>query len=212
MKSSMELSATKIQRKSPTDLAKVQPHGLTTTDGKQITQPLPSPVETDKALRQSLKLVKNCWTASHDNQGRISEMTVTGEIPENILTMAESSLMPIDNVVLVAMISSMYVETARPKGEQIDLELAITVYFDRLSKYPADIVHDALASWPEQSKWWPTWKDLFDLMDWRYRQRVIIRNALLNPQQKAIEQKAPERESQQSKIDTVERIMGGMKT
>lgn len=77
------------------------------------------------------------------------------------------------------LLTNVYMKTARRQGEQLDLDMAIECYMEELKQYPADIVYDALTRWPKISDWWPTWKGLADIMDWRVRTRRLKLAALV---------------------------------
>jgi len=108
---------------------------------------------------------------------------------------------------LAALISRLYVRTARKRGEQIELDLAIDTYLGDLSKYPADIVHDAVEGWPETNKFWPTWCDLFESIGWRTEQREVILKALHQPPKMKMHREEPERESLESREACVKEVM-----
>lgn len=43
--------------------------------------------------------------------------------------------------------------------------ITLAAYATRLRAYPADIVRAVLDGWPTQSEFWPTWKELYDLLE-----------------------------------------------
>lgn len=59
-----------------------------------------------------------------------------------------------------------------------DIAWASSVYAERLADWPADAVMYALRRWPEKSKWWPTWKDLQDLLEEACADRKVLLRAL----------------------------------
>ena len=170
------------QRKLPTVLGKAQPHGLTTTDGRQnIT--IASPEETDQIIRVSLKpLMPLLQIQGYDKDNNPLAMKATGPLPADLRKVAisglEMSLITMPTEQIGALIEKVYMKTARRQGEQLDLNKAIKCYMEELETYPADIVHHALTEWPKISKWWPTWFDLAEIMDWRTNTRRLKLAAL----------------------------------
>jgi len=75
------------------------------------------------------------------------------------------------------LIAEVFSLTKRKKDDQITLDLAVEAYGSRLEQYPADIVHEVLTKWPDQSMWWPSWHELKEEIDWRNR-RAKMRDAL----------------------------------
>jgi len=63
--------------------------------------------------------------------------------------------------------------------KQDDLTLMISAYADELSHFPGDIVHHVLMEWPNKSRWFPAWHDLFDNLSWRTNKRQFLLDALL---------------------------------
>lgn len=70
--------------------------------------------------------------------------------------------------------------TASRPNNQDSITLKLATFVSALSKYPGDLVLNAIERWPHVSKWNPTIKELEDLMNQTgLRQRVLMREALL---------------------------------
>lgn len=65
------------------------------------------------------------------------------------------------------LIASVYALTKRKATDGMTLNIAIEAYMAKLEEYPADIVHEVLSKWPDQSMWWPSWNELKAEIDWR---------------------------------------------
>jgi hypothetical protein len=59
-----------------------------------------------------------------------------------------------------------------------DTKFMAAAYMEELTRYPADIVSDALRFWARNEKWWPAWSELRDLLDARVRRRRAMKAAL----------------------------------
>lgn len=57
-------------------------------------------------------------------------------------------------------------------------ELTLKVYARELLAYPADVVRDVLSEWARKSKWWPTWNELYTLLEDATRPRSLMLYAL----------------------------------
>jgi hypothetical protein len=64
-----------------------------------------------------------------------------------------------------------------------ELTLQLSVYIDELSYFPADIVIQVLQTWPTISKWFPTWHELNDELQWYTNRRQFKIDALLKGSQ-----------------------------
>lgn len=64
--------------------------------------------------------------------------------------------------------------TARQGKTEIDLELMIQAYIDKLSAYPADAIEAALDNLADKSKWFPAWAEIQEELDWLTRRRRFI--------------------------------------
>lgn len=85
---------------------------------------------------------------------------------------------PLPRKIMADMIKKLYVQTARRNGDQMDLNLTVGVYIENLSEYPADVVYHVLKQWPKQSKWWPTWYELAEMLEFWVTPRRVLLEAL----------------------------------
>ena len=77
---------------------------------------------------------------------------------------------------IIMALGKLRIKTAAKDGD--DLEARIAVYAEELGEYPADIVLDALNRWPKMSRWFPTWHELMDIIEWRANKRKWTLEAL----------------------------------
>lgn len=72
--------------------------------------------------------------------------------------------------------------TAKRTESGEDEEMTVTAFMERLAEYPGDIVIDAIRGWPNKSRWWPTWFDLAEQINFwmEDRTRLISRHRRQN--------------------------------
>lgn len=56
-------------------------------------------------------------------------------------------------------------KTASASMGHEDVKAQVSIYARDLTAYPAQAVQQALAEWPRQSRWWPTWYELQELIE-----------------------------------------------
>ena len=66
------------------------------------------------------------------------------------------------------------------KEDDVDVEIRVAAYVERLAPYPGEAVIWALKKWPEtkDGTFWPAWKGLFDLLEYRVGERRLMLEAL----------------------------------
>jgi hypothetical protein len=75
-------------------------------------------------------------------------------------------------------VGRMRARTIRRAEDQMDMMLTIAVFSEDVANYPADVVIDGCRSWASQNKYFPSWSELKDMLDWRVRKRRLMREAL----------------------------------
>lgn len=70
--------------------------------------------------------------------------------------------------------------TKRRKDDQGDTELLVAAYVEKLAPYPGEAVVHVLRKWPEteKGKWWPSWSELYDMLEYRVGERRLMLEAL----------------------------------
>lgn len=68
--------------------------------------------------------------------------------------------------------------TASRASTAEDFDLATSAYADKLREYPDDAVRIVLAEAPDRSKWWPTWFELRERLEYHTRHRRLILRAI----------------------------------
>ena len=70
--------------------------------------------------------------------------------------------------------------TKRRKEDQGDMKLMIAAYVEKLLPYPGEAVVHVLRKWPETQwgKWWPSWAELYALLESRVAERRLMLEAL----------------------------------
>ena len=150
---------------------------------QQLTQrQSQSVVETEHNLQASLpQSVASSLDAVVDRDFNVVAYTIDGPCPVDDLTAAiaaiDAASQPMPAKALGMLIAEVFSLTKRKKDDQITLDLAVEAYGSRLEQYPTDIVHEVLSKWPDQSRWWPSWHELKQEIDWR-NNRAKIKAAL----------------------------------
>lgn len=106
---------------------------------------------------------------------------------EAALQASADSFAPADPDDLIAALAEMSVLVAARDQSEFAGQLTLRAYARRLSEWPADIAAAALREWPDQSKWWPAWLELRELMEPMIAPRRAIFRALEAAVRKRIE-------------------------
>lgn len=72
----------------------------------------------------------------------------------------------------VAELTKLRVKVAKRAEDELDWQLSLDALLDELEPYPADILVSELRAWPRHSKWWPTLKELKEVLDRRVQRRL----------------------------------------
>lgn len=87
-----------------------------------------------------------------------------------------ASLRPATEADMEMWLGKLSLVAVRKKTDELESELTLLAYTERLVAYPGDIVRDTLQSW--HSKWFPTWGELKEIMDRRVAPRLAVKTAL----------------------------------
>jgi hypothetical protein len=93
--------------------------------------------------------------------------------------MLQKALEPLPSEQILKELTRLKLKTMARNITTEELSLQLAVYTDDLAQYPADIVVKVLRDWPKQNKWWPTWHELVNEMEWRTNGRQYKLDALV---------------------------------
>jgi hypothetical protein len=172
--------------KAPPSVSSNSPrHGSTAVAGLMNFKPtalanLPA-VQVDRAVMHSLPPSLK-WANKLSKDFDLLAWKVEGTLED--LRTAESSLTamlePLSPDIVARGIAELIALTAPPKDT--DPKIMAIAYQKRLAEYPADAVIYALREWPNQSKWFPAWAELRDMLEYRTHDRKLrlqaVRNAM----------------------------------
>jgi len=79
---------------------------------------------------------------------------------------------------LVRALTKMDMLTKRRQGEEGDTKLLIAAYLERLSEIPADMALYALKEAPKRSPWFPSWHELYEIIEDELRDREMMLEAV----------------------------------
>ena len=140
-----------------------------------------SVVETERNLQASLPpSVVSSLDAVVDKDFNVVAYTNDGPCPVDDINAAiaaiDAASQPMPAKALGMLIAEVVRLTKRKKDDQITLDLVVEAYGSRLEQYPADIVHEVLTKWPDQSMWWPSWHELKVEIEWRNKRGKLKDN------------------------------------
>lgn len=156
---------------------------ISTPSQLPIVDPLPTSVA---AVEDSLKTllppsVQRSLDDVVNSDYEVVAYTINGVCPiddiKTAIAVIDKHSQPMPPEPLGMMIANVYALTKRKASDEMTLNIAIEAYMSKLEQYPADIVHEVLNKWPDQSKWWPSWHELKQEIDWR-NSRAKIKAAL----------------------------------
>ena len=159
---------------------------------KQLTTELAEQpaVIADKALANSLALttgleLEEKITTDFNFAGYIITSNVTEEQLREIHSLVSETMAPAkDNDLAKGVLELRALTSHRREGEDIDIVLE--AYVRKLKAYPKDAAMETLTRLADTSKWFPSWAEIKDDVEWRCKHRV----GLL----KAVERKLHERQ------------------
>ena len=159
---------------------------------KQLTTELAEQpaVIADKALANSLALttgleLEEKITTDFNFAGYIITSNVSEDQLREIHSLVSETMAPAEDNDLAKGVLKLRALTAhRREGEDIDIVLE--AYVEKLKAYPKDAAMETLTRLADNSKWFPSWAEIKDDVEWRCKHRT----GLL----KAVERKLHERQ------------------
>jgi hypothetical protein len=76
-------------------------------------------------------------------------------------------------------VGALRMRTKARKETEDDLEMLMAIFTDDVSEYPADVVVDACKTWGKANVFFPSWSELNELCDRRFRKRAAMSAALI---------------------------------
>lgn len=124
-------------------------------------------------------------TAEHGWDEEFQGYSILGAIDAADLHEAAGSLAlcdaPAPKSVISRELTRLRAMTASRADNLDDKRVLATVYTEAMAAYPEDVVVATIAYWVSAEKWWPTWSELKDALDFRCRKRNALRAALRMP-------------------------------
>ena len=106
---------------------------------------------------------------------------IEGEITPELKKAVIDATKPLDAAQIAKELAIVEVLTKRRDDGDFDTKLLISVYVDKLRKYPADVVKYVLGKAPENSAFFPAWFDLYEDLEFWSNDRFRLRDAILTP-------------------------------
>jgi len=139
-------------------------------------------VATSLTLSVGLK-VEEQLTSDFDFKGYIITNDVSDKKLNETYEAIQSTMTPADDSVIARALAKLMALTA---GKAKDIDLTLESYVQKLRQYPKDAVIESLNKLSDENKWFPSWSEIKDDVEFRCRHRT----GLL----KAIERKQNERQ------------------
>jgi hypothetical protein len=97
---------------------------------------------------------------------------------EEALAILAEANQPADEAFIVQELTRMRMLTKARPQDSTDLTLMAAAYAEEMAAYPADVIRSACRKWAAMEKWWPSWAELKDLLEFRMRRRKAMLEAL----------------------------------
>lgn len=147
------------------------------------------PAKTDRVLGESLTSLlgskpKAVWSDKTTTHGWDGDLVgyklpaMTEEKRTQALHLVDQSLMPMTQSECFGLLGELKLTTMSRADQGHDLEAQLKIYARKLQEFPADVVRHVLTSQSSHSKWWPTWAELKDRLDFGLRRRLKLKEAL----------------------------------
>jgi len=135
-----------------------------------------------RSVASSLSLKEREWVGENGYDFEVIGAELSQEVPEEDrakgLAMFEAVCRPAPPQDIVVALGKLRMLTAAKKENGDDMDARIIIYAEKLSEYPGDIVLDALKRLPKMSKWFPTWHEIYQMVEWRAKRRQVQLDAL----------------------------------
>ena len=137
----------------------------------------------DKDARNSLKpALALCLEAQYSPEWDTTRFDITGQVKKADLIEGRQAILdhwpePDRQLIGQAMLKLRALTASRNTGD-LDLDLTLEAYAEKLAEYPADAVVQALNEAPDRSTWFPAWHELKIRLDYLTENRRLILNAI----------------------------------
>jgi len=137
----------------------------------------------DKDARSSLKpALGSCLEPRHNPDWDTIAFRLTGQVKKADLIEGRQVILdhwpaPDRQLIAQALLKLRALTASRNTGD-LDLDLTLEAYAEKLAEYPADAVVQALNEAPDQSTWFPAWHELKIRLDYLTENRRLILNAI----------------------------------
>lgn len=101
--------------------------------------------------------------------------------PEEVLELlnhVKEMCQPLERRTTIMLLSKLHLMTKQKSQDQADIKLQIAAYAEQLDGFPGDAVQEALEKWPVRSKWWPSFRELYEEIHYLAKARIHLKEKL----------------------------------
>ena len=144
-----------------------------------ISQPTTA-TQTDKAVAISLTLsadlkVEEQLTSDFDFKGYIITNDVSDQKLAEAHRVLKGTMDPANDSTIARALAQLMALTA---GKAKDIDLTLESYVQKLRQYPKDAVIESLNKLSDEYKWFPSWSEIKDDVEFRCRHRIELLRAI----------------------------------
>lgn len=133
-------------------------------------------------LSSAREIWRDVARTDHQFEQAFHGYEIVGQIPEAdrlaALKVLETSMKPTPRELVAKELVRMRGLTKARAETAEDMQMIVAAFLDEIRDYPADVVVNACRRWARAEKWWPSWAELKDMLDFRMRRRRALLDAL----------------------------------
>ena len=139
-------------------------------------------VTTDRTVVNSLThtlglSIEEKYTPDFDLKGYQITNTISNDKLEELGQAIKATMEPAeDNDIVQALLKMRALMSHKNNGG--DLDIILEAYVEKLKSYPKDAVMESLSKIPDQYKWFPSWVEIRDDVEFRCQHRRLMLQAI----------------------------------
>lgn len=131
---------------------------------------------TSLTLSAGLKVEEN-YTHDFDLKGYLITNTISNDKLQQLSEAIKATMAPAeDNDIAQALLKMRALMSHKNDGG--DLDIILEAFVEKLKDYPKDAVLESLTRIPDQTKWFPSWIEIKDDVEFRCQHRMLMLQAI----------------------------------